>query len=56
MVVLYDFEGVSANELSVKEGDVVYLVKAGAPGAEDWVLVAMEGKQGFVPTAYVQRC
>jgi len=49
--ILYDFEGEpNTDEISVKTGDEVSIV-----GTDDggWIQVSLNGKQGFVPTAYV---
>lgn len=49
--ILYDFDGEpNTDELSVKAGDEVSVV-----GSDDggWIQVSLNGKQGFVPTAYV---
>lgn len=48
-VVLYDYEKISANELSIKKGAVLTIHKK----YEHWLLAAWNGKKGWVPSCYV---
>lgn len=48
---LYDFEAESAQELSLKQGDLVHYLAA---INEDWALGELGGKRGRFPTAFVE--
>ena len=52
--VLYDFEAVGEGELSVRVGDIVTITNPGV-GQGWWFGVGVDGKEGVVPEAYVER-
>ena len=52
--VLYDFESVGEGELSVRVGDIVTITNPGV-GQGWWFGVGVDGKEGVVPEAYVER-
>ena len=52
--VLYDFEAVGEGELNVKVGDIVTITNPDV-GQGWWFGVGVDGKEGVVPEAYVER-
>ena len=52
--VLYDFESVGEGELSVKAGDIVTITNPDV-GQGWWFGVGVDGKEGVIPEAYVER-
>ena len=52
--VLYDFEAVGEGELSVRVGDIVTITDPGV-GQGWWFGVGVDGKEGVVPEAYVEK-
>jgi len=52
--VLYDFEAVGEGELSVRVGDIVTITNPEV-GQGWWFGVGVDGKEGVVPEAYVER-
>ncbi|WOO77424.1 Meiotically up-regulated protein [Vanrija pseudolonga] len=50
--VLFDFEGLEADELPLKAGQIVALV--GAPTTSLWMLGEVDGQQGLFPKDYVE--
>lgn len=52
--VLYDFEAVGEGELSVRVGDIVTITNPDV-GQGWWFGVGVDGKEGVVPEAYVER-
>eukprot|EP00462_Mataza_sp_D1_P020747 CAMPEP_0175139500 /NCGR_PEP_ID=MMETSP0087-20121206/10941_1 /TAXON_ID=136419 /ORGANISM="Unknown Unknown, Strain D1" /LENGTH=958 /DNA_ID=CAMNT_0016422525 /DNA_START=376 /DNA_END=3252 /DNA_ORIENTATION=- len=53
VVALHAFEARSENELGFKAGDRFHVVSA--PDGEDWWVGKINGKQGHVPAAYLQK-
>ena len=51
VTALYEYDAQEANELSFKEGDVIKIVKKNEDG---WWLGELRGKQGLLPSSYVQ--
>ena len=49
--VLYDYDGQTEDELSVKEGTAVFI---GDKIDSDWARAVLDGKVGLVPLAYVE--
>ncbi|KAI9189548.1 hypothetical protein H9P43_000981 [Blastocladiella emersonii ATCC 22665] len=47
--VLFDYDKIGPNELSIKKGDSLKLIK----GYQHWLLVESGGTQGWVPSCYV---
>ena len=52
--VLYDFESVGEGELSVKTGDIVTITDPDV-GQGWWFGVGVDGKEGVIPEAYMER-
>uniref|UniRef100_A0A8R1DU58 Spectrin alpha chain n=1 Tax=Caenorhabditis japonica TaxID=281687 RepID=A0A8R1DU58_CAEJA len=52
VLALYDYRDKSAREVSMKKGDVLHLLN---DNNKDWWKVETNGRQGFVPSAYVKR-
>jgi hypothetical protein len=52
--VLFDFEAIGTNELSVSEDDIVYLLEDLEDEDEGWSLVVFHNKKGIIPTRYYQ--
>ncbi|KAL1412851.1 hypothetical protein Q8F55_000600 [Vanrija albida] len=50
--VLFDFDGLEADELPLKAGQIVELV--GAPSTSAWALGEVDGQQGLFPRNYVE--
>jgi SH3 domain len=50
--VLYDFEAQGESEITVREGQIVDVLDA---TDADWMLVALNAHQGFIPVSYAQR-
>ncbi|KAI8333777.1 hypothetical protein EDC96DRAFT_451084 [Choanephora cucurbitarum] len=50
VVALYDFEAASAEELNMKEGDIIYVTKKDDSG---WWEGVLDGKTGIFPSNYV---
>ncbi|KAI6003953.1 hypothetical protein EDD15DRAFT_2507424 [Pisolithus albus] len=51
-VVLYDFQGTGADELSVQEGEQLWILEK--EGAEWWKCRNEEGLEGVVPASYLE--
>lgn len=51
-VVLYDFQGTSVDELSVQEGEQLWIIEK--EGAEWWKCRNEEGLEGVVPASYLE--
>ncbi|VEN43034.1 unnamed protein product [Callosobruchus maculatus] len=49
---LYDYTEKSAREVSMKKGDILYLLNS---NNKDWWKVEIHDRQGFVPAAYVKK-
>lgn len=47
----YDYQATSSDELTIKEGDILYLIEKDASG---WWMGELNGKQGLFPGNYVQ--
>ena len=50
-VAMFDCQADSADELSMKEGDVVEVVGEGDAG---WLIAVLDGNQGMVPSNYLK--
>ncbi|KYQ89843.1 myosin IB [Tieghemostelium lacteum] len=48
--VLYDYDASSGDELTVKEGDVIYIINK---DNADWWEAELRGKKGYVPSNYL---
>ena len=52
-IALYDFAAQNRDELSIREGEKMELVKR---VDNDWTEVAIGRERGLVPSNYIQRC
>lgn len=53
MVVLYDYQASRPDDLTLVEGDLVYLTRRHVDG---WCEGVLRGNTGFFPENYVQLC
>jgi hypothetical protein len=51
--VLYDFEAQGDDEVSVKEGETIYIIND-EESPEWWMVKTASGKQGVIPSTYVE--
>nr|3NGP_A Chain A, Spectrin alpha chain, brain [Gallus gallus] len=52
VLVLYDYQEKSPRELTVKKGDILTLLNS---TNKDWWKIEVNGRQGFVPAAYLKK-
>lgn len=52
-IVLYDYEKTTDVEISVLEGQSVFILETSDP---DWTYIGFDGKEGFIPSNYLQVC
>lgn len=53
MVALYSYEASKPDDLSLAEGDIIYLTNRHDDG---WCEGVLNGNRGFFPENYVQSC
>lgn len=53
VVVLYDYQASRPDDLTLAEGDVIYLTRRHDDG---WCEGVLRGNTGFFPENYVQSC
>jgi hypothetical protein len=51
-IVLYDFEGVNEEEMSIRKDDKIFI--EAKPDYEGWLIAKGRGRSGLVPESYVQ--
>nr|5FW9_A Chain A, SPECTRIN ALPHA CHAIN, NON-ERYTHROCYTIC 1 [Homo sapiens] len=51
VLALYDYQEKSPREVTMKKGDILTLLNS---TNKDWWKVEVNGRQGFVPAAYVK--
>eukprot|EP01080_Neovahlkampfia_damariscottae_P003589 gene3589-6324_t len=52
--VLFNFEAIGKNEISVKEDDVIDIIEDLEGKDSGWTLIMLQNKKGIIPTKYYQ--